>query len=125
MENLELFGRMLMKKVRDKTIESAYSVVDGTAKAHLYIQCYKSIENCSDEQKETIKKMMMIMIDNCLFNFMDMLDQNPKTFEIIVHGEDKQSSLHAEEDELHHAVFDWFDYYSDFDYNYDNIAKKQ
>lgn len=121
MNNLELFGRMLMKEVRDNSIACAYSIVDGTAKPPSYIRYHKIIESCSDEQKETIKKILMEMIDHCLFDFMNMLDQNPEIFEIIVHGEEKQSSLHDEEDELHHAVFDWFDYYSDFDYNYNDI----
>lgn len=116
MENLELFGQMLMKNVRDKSVRYANSIVDGTAKARPHVEYYKKIESCSEEQKETIKAMLRVMIDHCIFDFLDMLDQNPETFGIIVRGDEKISLLHDEEDELHHALFNWFDDYGEFEH---------
>lgn len=116
MENLELFGQMLMKDVRDKSVEHANWIVDGTVKAPSRIELYKKIESCSEEQKEAIKTILRVGIDDCVFYLLDMLDQNPETFGIIVRGERKISLLHDEEDELHHALFDWFDNYGEFEH---------
>lgn len=116
MENSELFGRMLMERVRDKSVRKAESIVEGTAKPPRHIQYYKKIESCSEEQRETFKTILRVMIDDCVFNFLEMLDQYPEVFELIVHGEEKTSSLHDEEDELHHALFDWFDNYGEFEH---------
>ncbi len=114
--NADSFGKMLMKNVRDKVIEGMQEVMDGNVKAPSLVKLFKKIEDCSDEQKDAIKMLLKEAVDECLFEFMVMLDENPETVNLVIYNGQENSVLHDEYDDLHELLFDWFDYYSNYDY---------
>ena len=80
MENncLDNFGRLLMDKVRDESIERYKSIVDNKIKAPDLIKLAKKIKSLSEDEQSILNELISEVVDNLLFNLLNTLEEEEK-----------------------------------------------
>jgi len=74
MDKLELFGKELMKKVRDASIKEYLSIQSGEMKSAEAKEIYDLITSFSTSDMEKIDKIIFDIIDRVLHKFLWMLE---------------------------------------------------
>ncbi len=98
----EKFGQLLIEKVRDYTIYQMLELVNGKAKAPVLKKLYAHIEHLKEDEKENIKKIILVVIDNSISNFLWMLEQHEEFIDLIALDKNKSKicSIHDLSDGL-------------------------
>ena len=74
--NFEEFMKLLAEDVRDASIRRAYSITNGSARAPTLLDLSKSFHNLSSEQKSSMEQLVARTVDNTIFHFLLMLEEN-------------------------------------------------
>jgi hypothetical protein len=96
---LDLFGEILMEKVRDFTIEVWEKTIKGEMKSEESQKLHRLISDSG--QSELIKDLVPEIVDTTLHNLLWMLEQEELiNVTVNVDGDEKQASLKEESDGL-------------------------
>lgn len=85
---LDKFGKALIRSVRDRSIEKFDKISTGSLKSQKALELHEITKQFNDEQKKAIRQLVIETIDNSLFNFLDMIEQNEDDINLIVSGKD-------------------------------------
>ncbi|MDR1334543.1 MAG: hypothetical protein LBJ71_04980 [Holosporaceae bacterium] len=114
------FGKDVVVKARDMTIEEDFGIVNGTSKPPSDIKLHGELSNFSDEQKNTVKKLIINSIDGAINNFLWMMEQNNDKYAFVARCEDgTEFDIEQESDGLCMGQYVFIDEFSD----YNNILK--
>lgn len=113
---LEVFGKLLIEKVRDYTIFQMKELILGEAKAPALKALYDNIKHLSDRDKKNLDKIMITVIDNSISNFLWMLEQEMNLFDLTFLNKplSVRQSLHDVSDGLCGDYWDFIDNYSEY-----------
>ncbi|MDX5630943.1 MULTISPECIES: hypothetical protein [unclassified Brenneria] len=84
-ETLDEFGCSVMRMVRDRSIDRFDKIQSGTLKSQRAIELHNLLSTFDDEQKKIIKELLIESIDNTIFNFLFLFEEDDKK-EILVSG---------------------------------------
>jgi hypothetical protein len=72
---LEEFGNILMKRVRDESIEQWDGLIAGKLKGNTAARVKELLANCTDEQREVLKTLVPAIIDTTLHHLLWTIEQ--------------------------------------------------
>ncbi|MEL4888808.1 hypothetical protein N6P31_17380 [Pectobacterium betavasculorum] len=75
-EILDEFGCAVMHMVRDRSIDRFEKIQLGTLKSQRAIELHNLLSDFDDKQKEVIKNLITECIDNTIFNFLSMFEED-------------------------------------------------
>lgn len=117
-DNLEIiynFGRDVIVKARDMTIQEDFEIINGTSKAPSDIALHNELKTLSDIQKNTIKKLIINSIDGAINNFLWMMEENNDKYAFIAKCDDgSQFDIEQESDGLCMGQYEFIDQYSKY-----------
>ncbi|MCB2355767.1 epimerase [Clostridium estertheticum] len=87
MDVLELFGKELIEKVRDPTIQDWDSIVDKKSKGITAKAVQEKLTSFTDEQLDVMRWIIPKIVDTSMHNFLCMLESS-KTFDLKVKTKD-------------------------------------
>jgi hypothetical protein len=109
------FGKDVVVKARDMTIEEDFGIVNGTSKPPSNIKLHRELSNFSDEQKNTVKKLIINSIDGAINNFLWMMEQNNDKYAFVAKCEDEtEFDIEQESDGLCMGQWVFIDEYSKY-----------
>lgn len=116
-EILDHFGKVLMKEVRDQTIDFMHRFIAERMKSEECKELHKEVQSFSQEQIETLKKFINHAVDSTLFNFFCMISWKEE-FDLVMYDKDqKPISLEKISDELRGELFTeegWIEMFSKY-----------
>lgn len=82
-----------MNTVRDRSIDRSDNILYGNLKAKSLIILHESLKNFDSEQVKIIRKVLIESVDNVIYNFLDMLEQNANSIELLIseNGNEKKN----------------------------------
>ena len=83
MNNLDKFGELLMKEVRDLTTEHYLMIKSGKMKSAIAQSIYANIQRLNEEDKSILDSVAGELIDRTISNFLRMLE-NSEEFTIAI-----------------------------------------
>lgn len=86
MDELEVFGRLIIEKVRDVTIQDWDSLVDGKSKGVTAKAVNEKLASFTQEELQIIKWIIPKIVDTTMHNFLCMIESSKK-FDIKVNTE--------------------------------------
>lgn len=86
MDELEVFGRMMIEKVRDVTIQDWDSLVEGKSKGITAKAVNEKLASFTQEELEIIKWIIPKIVDTTMHNFLCTIETSKK-FDIKVNTE--------------------------------------
>lgn len=111
------FGKDVIVQARDVTIDTGFKIVNGLSKAPAYIELHKELEKFSDEQKNTVKKLIISSADGAINNFIRMMEQYNDKYAFTAKRENgEQFDIEQESDGLcmgQYVFIDEFSKYND------------
>lgn len=114
------FGKDVIIKARDMTINSDFGIIEGTSKAPSYVELHKELANFNNEQKNTVKRLIINSIDGAINNFLWMMEQNNDKYAFTAKCKDgTQFDIEQESDGLCMEQYAFIDEYS----KYNDILK--
>lgn len=111
------FGKDVIVKSRDMTIQENFEIVDGKSRAPSDIALYDEIHDLNIKQRNTIKKIIINCIDGAINNFIWMMEQNNDKYAFIAKNEENSFDLEQESDGLCVGQYEFIEQYS----KYNNI----
>ena len=75
MDNLDEFGKIFINEVRDKSIEEMQKRIDGSMKGESAKLVQEKVDKFNYEQKEFLKYILSLTVNNTLHNFLWMIEQ--------------------------------------------------
>ena len=117
MENevLNEFGEMFIKETRDRSIREMNWTIDGSVKAPSSLELSKQVQLFSDEQKETLRKVVFDAIDNTLFKVITMLEEHEENVKMTITKDGKTYNLPEISDGLGGELFGWIEQFSEYE----------
>jgi hypothetical protein len=112
-EILGAFGKILIEKARDHTIQEEVRILEGTAQSPTSIRLHERLKNFTTEQIEIIKDLMIDAIDGTLNNFLWLLEQENQ-IDLVAKVDDKQISLTDLSDGLSVEYWNFVDEFSQY-----------
>lgn len=82
-EILDDFGSALMRRVRDRSLGRYENIQRGALKSQRAIELHDLLSEFDEQQKKVIKTLITESIDNTLFNFLFMFEEDEDK-EIVV-----------------------------------------
>ena len=83
--NLEKFGKIFIDNVRDRTLETFINFLNGKERGNTAKKINELLTHIPDDATESLKRIVEEMVDQCLFNILDMLE-NDESVEITCNG---------------------------------------
>ena len=114
-EVLNEFGEMFVKRARDGAIRETNWIIDGSAKAPSLLELSKQVQLFSDEQKETLRKVVIEAIDTALFKVMVMLEEHEEYIKMTITKDGKTYNLPEISDGLGGELFGWIKQFSEYE----------
>ena len=114
-EVLNEFGEMFIKETRDRAIRVINWTIDGSAKAPSLLELSKQVQLFSDEQKETLRKVVFEAIDHALFKVMVMLEEHEEYIKMTITKDGKTYNLPEISDGLGGKLFGWIKQFSEYE----------
>lgn len=115
-QELDVFGRLLMKEVRDRTISSYDRMASGTIKSVTGKKLYALMNDFDEDQKNVIKAIVLSQIDGAIHNFLWLIErQGTSTFPLVLEGGMPPVDLAAASDGLSGELYSdegWIAQYS-------------
>jgi hypothetical protein len=109
------FGKDVVVKARDLAIDTGFEIVDGLSKAPAYIELHKELGNLNNEQKNTIKKLIISIVDGTINNFLWMMEQNNDKYAFVAKCKNgEQFDIEQESDGLGVGQYVFIDEYSKY-----------
>lgn len=84
-KNLNLFGELLMKEVRDTSIQEMDKIIDGKMKGEIAEKIQSELTQL-EGNKEMLKKIIPSIIDRTLDSLLFCIEENPE-IELLYNGE--------------------------------------
>ena len=81
------FGRDIIVKARDMTIDDDFKIIDGTSKAPSDVALHSELNDLSDKHKEVLKKLIINSIDGAINNLIWMMEQNNDKYAFVAKRE--------------------------------------
>lgn len=75
-KELEKFGQVFIKDVRDRAISDIDMVLEGKYLDDEALAMSNSFKQLDSSSKDFINNLIPNIIDSCLFDFLDMIEQN-------------------------------------------------
>ncbi|WP_145564826.1 hypothetical protein [Yersinia aldovae] len=75
-EILDKFGCAVMHMVRDRSIDRFDKIQSGTLKSQRALELHNLLSTFDDKQKDVIKDLITECIDNTIFNFLFMFEED-------------------------------------------------
>ncbi|WJM81090.1 hypothetical protein [Pectobacterium brasiliense] len=75
-EILDEFGCAVMHMVRDRSIDRFEKIQLGTLKSQRAIELHNLLSDFDEKQKEVIKNLITECVDNTVFNFLFMFEED-------------------------------------------------
>jgi hypothetical protein len=88
---LDLFGRILMENVRDRSIDRFDQIKIGALKSKNAIELHELLKSFDSSQLEVLEKLVVEAIDNSIYNTLDMFEQHSSEIEIFMLGKNLTS----------------------------------
>ncbi|ARN84930.1 hypothetical protein [Candidatus Nucleicultrix amoebiphila] len=110
---LYIFGQILMKHVRDLTIREEYNIIAGITKAPVNIELYKKLKLIPDDQKETLKNLVVDAVDGALNNFLWLIEQSDD-FDLVAYKNKETFSLKGISDGLCGDYWNFVEEFSEY-----------
>ncbi|MBK5072188.1 hypothetical protein I2492_04050 [Budviciaceae bacterium CWB-B4] len=85
LENKDLFGKELMCSVRDISISRFEDILDGKMKSKELIELTSELDSFDESEKEFIKKIVIKTVDNVIYNFLNMLEENENSISLMLY----------------------------------------
>lgn len=117
-----VLGKCLVEQVRDRSIDKFDKTLHGTLRSPLALELNKNLSKFSSEEQELIRKLIVNSIDETVYNFLWMLEENTDRFNLF-YNNDKGSTenvVHAS-DGLSGEIFSedgWIATYSKYKENF-------
>ncbi len=117
---LNYFGEILIREVRDRTIEEFDMIVTGNMNDVGSQNLYKKIQQMSNEHQELIKEIIPQIVDLCLDNMLCMMDDYADDINVKVDGENISEISDGLAGELY-TEDGWIQQYSTQRYDEDDV----
>jgi hypothetical protein len=95
------FGKLLIEYGRDNTFRDFLKLTEGKFKDAENIKLSNELKDFTPEQLETVKKLILLHIDDTIHNFLWMIEQNNEDFDIVVKKDGEWSTMDKESDGLY------------------------
>ena len=82
------FSKILATNVRDESIERALRILGNEIRAPLLKNIGERLADLSHEEREAVEKLIITVVDNTLFNFFVMLEQETEVVNISILNDD-------------------------------------
>lgn len=86
-EKKDFFGKELMYSVRDPSISRFEDILNGKLKSKELIELTNKLNDFNEPEREFIKKLVITVVDNVIYNFLNMLEENEDTLTLLVNNE--------------------------------------
>ena len=73
---LDDFGSATMRMVRDRSLDKFEKIQLGTLKSQRAIELHNLLSEFDEKQKEVIKTLIIETVDNTIFNFLFMFEED-------------------------------------------------
>ena len=114
-EVLNEFGEMFVKETRDGAIREMNWIIDGSVKAPSLLELSKQVQLFSDEQKVTLRKVVIDAINNTLFKVITMPEQHEEYVKMTITKDGKTYNLPEISDGLGGQLSMWIEDYSEYE----------
>lgn len=111
------FGKDVIVKARDMTIQEDLSILEGTAKPPIYKNIFKKMEELSfsKEQKEFMRALIVNAVDGAMNNFIWMMEEHNDKYAFIAKDDDGGGfDIEQESDGLCMGQWEFIDCYSKY-----------
>jgi ethanolamine ammonia-lyase large subunit len=88
-KGLDLFGEILMNRVRDEAIDDWERIIEGQIKDEESVGIYNSL---SDKEKELIKRLVPKIVDTTLHHLLWTLEQD-ESVELLINDGTKKENI--------------------------------
>ncbi len=97
-DRLNDLGSTIMKLVRDRSIDKFDGIRSGSLRSQRAIELHKLLSSFDEQQKEIIKTLVIECVDNTIFNFLFMFeeDQDKELFVSGINANDISDGLSGE-----------------------------
>ncbi len=86
-EKKDFFGKELMYSVRDPSISRFEDILNGKLKSKELIELTNKLNDFNEPEREYIKKLVITVVDNVIYNFLNVLEENEDTLTLLVNNE--------------------------------------
>ncbi len=86
-EKKDFFGKELMYSVRDPSISRFEDILNGKLKSKELIELTNKLNDFNEPEREFIKKLVITVVDNVIYNFLNVLEENEDTLTLLVNNE--------------------------------------
>ncbi len=86
-EKKDFFGKELMYSVRDPSISRFEDILNGKLKSKELMELTNKLNDFNEPEREFIKKLVITVVDNVIYNFLNMLEENEDTLTLLVNNE--------------------------------------
>ena len=99
---LDIFGRLVMEKLRDKAFRDADLKLQGHWKAPSLLKLQSELAKLSDEQRDLARRLVRSVVDSAIHDFLfalQELNDFDQSVQVLVRGENaaaKSDGLHGE-----------------------------
>jgi len=83
----DFLGKELMSSVRDSSISRFQNILNGKLKSKEAIELTSELEKLNESQRAFIEKIVIKTVDNVMFNFLNMLEENEDTISLVLTDE--------------------------------------
>ncbi len=117
MENevLNEFGEMFVKETRDGAIRETNWIIDGSVKAPSLLELSRQVQLFSDDQKDTLRKVVIEAVDDALFKVITMLEEHEEYIKMTIAKDGKTYNLPEISDGLGGELFGWIEQFSEYE----------
>ncbi|MGI9573310.1 hypothetical protein ACRYJU_04415 [Alloalcanivorax xenomutans] len=119
---LEKFGQILISEVRDEAIEKFEMVASGRIKSELAQKIHQKLSVFSDDEKKTIRDVVVSSIDDVIHNILWMIEQREEDVSLLCGGKGvKKEDVNKLSDGLSGEIYSedgWIAKFSRYKENY-------
>ncbi|KIM02998.1 MAG: hypothetical protein KN64_13380 [Sulfurovum sp. AS07-7] len=114
-EVLNEFGEMFIKRARDGAIREINWIINGSIKAPSLLELSKQVQLFSDDQKDTLRKVVIEAIDTALFKVITILEEHEEYIKMTITKDGKTFNLAEISDGLGGQLSMWIEEFSEYE----------
>ncbi|HCM1609722.1 DUF6547 family protein [Vibrio sp. TRT 21S02] len=113
MKNIDEFGQLISKSLRDQALERCVDIIERKAKSQECIEIHDSLSSLTDEQISVVKRLVTSCVDTGIHDFLYTLGEKQDELSVSINGK----NIVKESDGLNGELFSddgWFAKYSKY-----------
>ena len=109
------FGKEVIVKTRDMTIEENFDIVEGNSNAPSDVALHNELKTLTEEQRDAVKKLIINSIDSSINNFIWNMEESGDKYSFVAKCEDStEFNIEKESDGLGMGQYVFIERYSKY-----------